>query len=251
MLRCPKSAVALLALIPLVAGCAREAPEVAVVVPPPAPPAAPAPMPRPPMGAAATLTLPQPAPDGSFVTPNRALSAAATAWHLRAALNVAVLQCARPGDPMEAGYNQFLKAHKTALASAHSTLAREYRAAHGAQAQDAFDDAMTRLYNFYAQPPARSGFCAAAAPLVAQAAALPADGLADFAAPTLAALDVPFTDFYRAYAQYRQDLAAWHAGRSKPVMVAAVAAPRLAVDPALLMADASVTARGGVRYAAR
>ncbi|PCD03900.1 hypothetical protein COC42_06115 [Sphingomonas spermidinifaciens] len=244
------------ALLPLaLASCGKSKTEVAAPVPPPPPVMVERPMPRPPQSAAANLTLPAMMPDGSFVTPSRGLSPMATAWHLRAALNVAVLQCAKAGEPMETQYNAFLAAHKSALGRAHDGLKAEYRARYGAQWQDRFDDDMTRLYNFYAQPPARAAFCRAAGPLVAAAATTPAGALDGFAAPAVAALDVPFTDFYRAYAAYRTDLAAWQADRfqpaSTPVQVATVQpvplnrAPILTVTRDLLMSDTEVTSGSG------
>lgn len=233
----PRIRLSVLAALPLaLASCGKQA-EVAVAPPPPAPVPVARPMPRPPLGAAPNLALPQPAADGSFVTPSRGLSAIGTAWHLRAALNVAVLQCAKAGEPMETQYNAFLGAHKASLAKAHDGLKAEYRRRYVAEWQNRFDEDMTRLYNFYAQPPARAAFCAAAAPLIAAAATTPASALDGFARPALAALDVPFTDFYRAYAAYRTDLAAWQAGVPAPqlpaIQVAAAApAPRVQIAPA-------------------
>lgn len=252
MMRARYAPALVCALLPLaLASCGKSKTEVAAAPPPP-PVMVERPMPRPPLSAAATLTLPPMTADGSFVTPSRGLSPIATAWHLRAALNVAVLQCAKAGEPMEVQYNAFLAAHKTALNKAHDGLKAEYRARFGAEWQDRFDDDMTRLYNFYAQPPARAAFCSAAAPLVAAAATTPAGALDSFAAPAVAALDVPFTDFYRAYAAYRTDLAAWKANRfppaSVPVQIATVQpvpvnrAPVLTVSSDLLMSDTRVTA---------
>lgn len=240
----------LLAVLPVVlVSCGKSRTEVVTPKTTPPPPVALArPMPRPPMNAAANLTLPQPGPDGSFPTPSRSLSPVGTTWHLRAALNVAVLQCAKAGDPMEQQYNAFLAVHKAALARAHEGLKAEYRRSHGSAWQDRFDDDMTRLYNFYAQPPAREGFCRAAAPLVATAATTPTAGLDGFAAPALASLDVPFTDFYRAYAEYRADLTAWQAGQQAAARMAAAqpvapaAVPRLSVSDEVLMGDTRVSA---------
>ncbi|HTG38042.1 hypothetical protein [Sphingomonas sp.] len=247
-----------LALLPLaLASCGKSRTEVAAAPPPPAPAVVEQPMPRPPLSAATNLTLPRPGPDGRYPTPSRNLSQHGTAWHLRAALNVAVLQCARAGEPMEQQYNAFLATHKKALSQAHDGLKAEYRRLHGKAWQDRFDDDMTRLYNFYAQPPARAAFCQAAAPLVAAAAITPNTGLDGFAAPALASLDVPFTDFYRAYDAYRTDLAAWQAGQRSAVQLATVQAvgvdraPRLAVSADILMGDTSVVAGNRIRYAAR
>ena len=72
------------------------------------------------------------------------------------------------------------------------------------------------------QPPVLARFCAAAGPLLHQAAALPAGSMDGFAGPALAAIDRPFGEFYARYDRYRTDLAAWQAG--------VPAAPRLAYD---------------------
>jgi hypothetical protein len=224
----------------LLNGCARRAPEVAVAPPAPPPPVVvAAPRPVPPLGAAATLTIPPAMPDGGYATVNRALSADAALWHLRSALNVAALQCDVADPTGVARYNQLLKVHAARFAAAHRALTAEYRAG-GGDWQDRFDDSMTRVYNYFAQPPVRAQFCATALPMLAQVADLPAGGLDAFAAPGLASLDQPFVDFYRAYDRYRVELAQWEAKRQ----------PKLAVDPAVLLASTNVTG-GGMRVAAR
>ncbi len=223
----------------LLNGCARRTPDIAVAPPPPAVAVAPVPMPTPPMGAAAHLTIPAPTPDGGYATPNRALSTDAALWHLRSALNVAALQC-DVGDPAGvAHYNRLLKVHGVRFTAAHRALEAEYRRG-GGDWQDRFDDAMTRVYNYFAQPPVRANFCATALPMLTQVAEIPAGGIDAFAGPGIASLDQPFVDFFRAYDRYRTDLAAWQ-GRQQPV---------LQVDPAILLASTEVTG-GGLRVAAR
>ncbi|UZK65120.1 hypothetical protein [Sphingomonas sp. M1-B02] len=194
-------------------------------MPPPAPIVA-APMPRPPASAATSLTLPPRLPDGSYATPNRDLTGAAAIWHVRAALNVAALGCA--GGTLAPAYNQLLKAQRTGLAAAHRSLTSQY----GGPAP--FDVAMTRIYNYFSQPPAQSGFCAVAAPLLAEAVATPTDAFATFAVGALQRLDRPFVDFYTAYDRYRSDLAAWHAGDAQP---------HLTVDTAVLRTDPDTGSR--------
>lgn len=224
----------------LLNGCARKTPEVAVVTPPPVPvAAAPAPKPKPPLGAAANLTIPAILSDGTYATPNHALSTDAAVWHLRSALNVAALQCNVADPTGVAQYNRLLKVHAKRFAAAHKALEAEYRRG-GGDWQDRFDDSMTRVYNYFAQPPVRDRFCATALPMLAQVADMPAGGIDAFAAPGIASLDQPFVDFYRAYDQYRVELAAWQAGQ----------VPRLAVDPQILVASTDVTG-GGYRMAAR
>ncbi|WP_162236513.1 hypothetical protein [Sphingomonas sp. Leaf25] len=223
----------------LLNGCARKTPE--AVAAPPVPPVAavPQPMPKPPLGAAANLAIPAATPDGGYATINRTLSTDAALWHLRSALNVAALQC-DIGDPNGvAQYNRLLKVHAARFAAAHRALEAEYRRG-GGDWQDRFDDSMTRVYNYFAQPPVRARFCATALPMLAQVADLPAGSLDGFAAPGLGSLDEPFVEFYRAYDAYRIALAQWQAGQG----------PKLAVDPQILVASTEVTG-GSYRVAAR
>lgn len=217
--------------IALLAGCARRTPEVATVTPPTILVPPPAPKPKPPQGAAPNLVIPATTPDGGYATLNRGLSPDAALWHLRAALNVAALQC-NIGDPAGvAAYNRLLKVHATRFAAAFKALEAEYRRG-GGDWQDRFDDAMTRVYNYFAQPPVRDPFCARALPMLTQVADLPAGGLDVVAAPDIEALDQPFVDFYRAYDRYRADLSTWTAAQP----------PVLTVDPQILTTSSDVTA---------
>jgi len=205
------------------AGCATRtrAPAIAVS---PAPIVALAP-PLPP-GASPGMVVPQPLADGGFPTPNRALTSAGTLWHLRAGLNVAALSCGgEQGAAIRAGYNRWLAIAKAPLAGAATRYAAEYGAT--LAGRDAFDDAMTRLYNFFSQTPARPAFCAAAAETVA---ALPSGDIAGFAATRLPELDRPFVDFYRAYEAWREGAAR----RTVPPLTMAAVSP----------ADAGAVSRG-------
>ncbi|MDR6789355.1 hypothetical protein J2Y58_002726 [Sphingomonas sp. BE138] len=186
----------------LAAACSHRPP----AAPPPPPPApvavmVPAPMP---VGARVGMRIPARLPDGRWATPNVGLSAAGTTWHLRAALNVAVLACHGPQQAtMVNQYNTLLNTRKAELANAQTALQQEYRATRGKEWEDAFDDQMTRLYNFFAQDFAHGGFCAAAgdtlgAIITTQGAQLPA-----FAAQRLPILEAPFTDFFTAYDRWR------------------------------------------------
>lgn len=223
----------LLPLVALVAGCAAKEQVAAPAPPLPLPPAAVS-APTPPDRAAPGLTIPARLADGSYATPNRGVSVAATLWHLRAAFNVAALNC--PDATLAPTYNRVLSVHGKALTRAHRELMAEY----GGYA--AFDPAMTRLYNYFAQPPVMVRFCATTAPLMQAATAQPADAFPAFAAQALAQIDRPFTDFYARYDAYRTDLAAWQAGKT--------AAPRLAYDPGVFAPAEAVTG-GSTRLAAR
>lgn len=184
----------------LLAGCASRRDVAAVTPPTIMVPVVAAPMPK---GAFPGMVIPVALPDGSYPTPNRNLTAAATIWHMRAALNVAALACRGPQEAtIIAGYNALLSRQKPVLTKAEATYAQEYKAG-GGDWQDRYDDSMTRLYNFFSQSPARDAFCASAASVLADGAIVPADRMPAFAAERLPALERPFTEFYRAYDAWR------------------------------------------------
>lgn len=217
-------------------GCAQRAVPIAAVPAAPLPAtAAPLPRPTPPGGASTTFVAPTILGDGSYDTPNHALTPAATAWHLRAALNVAALRC--NDQAIVANYNGFVRTHGPALKRAHNDATRE------AGGQAAFDARMTRLYNYFALPPVQASFCTAAAAVAEEAARTPAADFPRFATLGLPVLDTPFTNFFREYGTYRAELALWEAGQ---------APPRLAYDTAVLMGDGPVRrGTGAIAVAAR
>lgn len=220
------AAASLLAL----AACHRAQPVPIAVAPEPAPAIAYAPPPPPPISPI-----------------NRNLSQAATVWHFRVALNVAALAC-RGADEAAiiAGYNAMLKQRVAVLGAAQTALSAEYRA-RGGDWQDAYDDAMTRLYNFFSQAQARDDFCAiAASTLNALPGVLP-EATAQFAAERLPLLDAPFARMLApqvpapviAYAAtpapapvppVRRVSTPVQPPRAVPAAAAAPAAPRLAID---------------------
>ena len=225
----------LLATTALLAGCASRPTPVALapIVPPPAIVAA---APAPPAGAAPNLTLPTRLGDGGWATPNRGISNAAATWHLRAALNVATLSCRDALEPQTvASYNTLLAAKRAELAQADERLRAEYRAGFGPAWQDAHDDAMTRVYNFFALPPVQAAFCAEARTVLAEVAAAPPEAFAAMAPAALARIEAPFTAFFDAYERYRLDRATWLAART-------ATAPRLEVSAAVLSAGVGVAA---------
>lgn len=221
-------ALASVSIALMLAGCSHSPTEKVVAAPPPPAPVAVQAMPKPPLGAAANLTIPGQLAEGGYATPNRVTSPAAAVWHVRVALNVAALGC-RDSQAILPGYNALLGAQRRVLADAHKAVAREYADA------ALFDTAMTRLYNYFAQPPAQPGFCASAEAVLAEAATVPADSFAAFAAQALPRLDQPFVDFYAAYDRYRTELAAWQGG---------AATPRIAYESASLAASDETTGGG-------
>jgi len=164
--------------------------------------------PVPPYGALPGLSLPEGDGNGGFRTPNSGIGPAEAVWHVRSALNVAALACDDRG--IVASYNMLLKRQKTALAAAHKAELRQSGSA------SAMDVHMTRLYNFFAQPPVQRRFCSAASGVAAEAGT--ARDLQQFSASAIGRLDQPFQDFYRSYQDYQRDLAAWKAngGRFAP-----------------------------------
>lgn len=217
----------LLALVAasVLAGCGPKARVVPIASAPP--PAAQEPA----FGGYGNLVVPARLADGGFATPNHGLSDAGAIWHLRAGLNVAALSCRGSQEAaLIAGYNALLSRNRADFDRAYKTLGSEYGSA------AAFDGAMTKLYNYYALPPAQAGLCAVAPGVLADAATLPASEFAAFAPAALARIDRPYTQVFA-----KQE--AWLAGRDQPTArtvasVAAVtkpkAAPRITVDMAVL-----------------
>ncbi|MBS0285120.1 MAG: hypothetical protein JSS15_11940 [Proteobacteria bacterium] len=233
--------IATAALAVSLAGCAShpKSKQVAATPPPPVRIAPSAPMPA---GARPGMIIPTRLSDGSYLTPNRNLSAAAAVWHLRAALNVAALACRGTQQAaIVAGYNDLLTRQKAAFAQAQATLAAEYRAT-GGDWQAREDDAMTRLYNYFSQDFARDAFCARAGQVLGQADGIAPASFETFAGEQLPALDRPFVDFFRAYDAWRtgeaaRPVIAYAAPAPMPVAARpakAAKAPRLRVDMSAL-----------------
>jgi hypothetical protein len=177
-----------------------------------------------PDGMADSFVAPPVDATGAYVTPNRGLTAAEATWHLRVALNVAALNCRDAQEAATvAGYNAFLAERRDALAAAGEGMAAAYRTRFGAQWQAQHDDAMTRLYNFWAQPPAHAGFCTSAQAVLRELATVEPDGFTPYAAAALARLEAPFVVAYAAADRYHADVAAWRARHAPAVIVASAA----------------------------
>ncbi len=185
-------------------GCAGRGPPIDPVTTPPPMTATTAALPA---GATPGMRIPARLPDGSYLTPNRELSPAATLWHLRTALNVAALGCRGAGqETLVDHYNGMLTARKVLLAKTEAQLAAEYRAG-GGDWRAQYDNAMTRLYNYWSFSPARDGFCRAATVAVSRIAAVPDTTIEASAASLLHDVEQPFIAFFRAYD-------AWRAGQA-------------------------------------
>jgi hypothetical protein len=212
-----------------VAACApKPPPPVAEVVPY---------RPIPPMGAAYVMDVPQLGPNGERITVLSNPSADERTWYFRSAWNVAALNCTGPAyQPILEGYSAFLKKHDRALRQVNSRIDASYRKDYSV-ARDAIkarEKTMTTVYNYFALPPVRAGFCQEALAVANQALATPNYDPAAFAAANLPALERPFNAFFTAYEQYQRDSAAWDAqygeryGASQPGYLAVRAAERRA-----------------------
>lgn len=215
-----------------VAACAPKPPP-----PPPPPPPAPVvyipPRPLPPLGAAAGLTVPPLGPDGARVTINSGITAAQTLWNLRAAYNVAALNCLNPGHAdILAGYKKFLTAHKKALATANKAVDSEYKQRFGTNWIRPRESYMTQVYNYYAYPATVTKFCDAALVMARESMAVKSADLPMFAQRNLAFLDTVFHQFFLAYEQYLADAKAWDDKY----------APKAALAPVVLPTSGAVTA---------
>lgn len=196
--------------IALLAACATPPPP-----PPPPPPAAPEPepvpaQPEPPNGAAADTPVPPLGPDGVRQTVNANLSPAQITWNLRSGLNVAALNCLSPQDaPILGAYKTFLERHEKQLAATNRALDGEFRQIYGGEYHTERDRYMTRVYNYFALPPAQDAFCAAALRLSLAYLQTPPEDVDVYAVFALPKLEAAFLQFFADFERYRVALAAW------------------------------------------
>ncbi|AEG49299.1 hypothetical protein Sphch_1611 [Sphingobium chlorophenolicum L-1] len=214
-------ALASITALALVAGC--STPEKAPPTPPP--PVVPTIKPLPPMGAVEDMSIPEVATDGSYLTPNRGVTANTALWHVRMALNVAALSCHGVYEPARIQYNRILHVHQAALREANAAVDRNYLAAYGTGGLKARELLNTVVYNFFALPPVTKSFCPVAIDVGAKMLAMPSDQLLAYAPEALTALEKPFQDFYAAYADYLRRLAEWQSRFGGTVTVVASPTP--------------------------
>ena len=204
-------ALAGLALLASCGGDNRPAP-----LPPPPPPAPPPPKlsipprPLPPDHASPYLQVPPLLASGLRYSVNREISPAQMTWNLRSAYNVAALNCHGPGHgEIVPSYRAFLKVHARGLAAANRKVDSEFREKNGAKFIIPREKYMTEVYNHFAAPPTLPAFCDAIVAMGRDLKGVKPAELNAFAARSLPAVEIIFDDFYRRYAQYQADLAAW------------------------------------------
>lgn len=215
----------------LLAACATPAP--------PSPPPPPPPPPRvveavpyrplPPGGAHYVMDIPARGPDGRRVTVNSGVADDHLVWHLRSAWNVAALNCLAPEyDPILEGYRGFLTKNARSLKAINDRIEQGYARKHKTKraAIVARDGTVTQVYNFFALPAARSGFCRSALDMANRALAAPPSDPLTFARANFDGLLVPFETFFDEYEAYQRASAEWDAkwgaqyGASQPGWVA-------------------------------
>lgn len=210
-------AVAMVSAVAAACTTAPPPPPIAAAPPPPPPPAPPPkivipPKPTPPAGAFATMAIPQMAPEGVRQTVNYGISDDQKLWNVRSGLNVAALNClqAQHASLVE-NYRTFLRQHRRELARTNNRLTSQYRAEHGRNFRNAQDAYNTRVYNYFALPPALPAFCEVAHELSKEIVQVPAGQLDTFAESALPRMEAVYDEFFSAYEKYRVDLAAWEA----------------------------------------
>jgi len=221
------------------ASCAKPPPPVVVAPPAPATPM----RPYPPLGASPNYVLPPLAPDGKRVTVNTGISAKQQTWNMRAAFNVAALNCLRPQHAQILdGYKAFLNNHKRELLSTYKAVEGEFKAKHKSKGLFERDLYMTQVYNHYAFPPTLMEFCDGILAMSLESAAVKSSDLDAFAATRMPILENIFQNFYAQYDRYKIDLAQWDAQygamygpqalAAKPAQPGVLTPPGLTIPPA-------------------
>lgn len=107
-------------------------------------------------------------------TPTPSEAQANAVWNIRAALNVAALQCQfSPFLATVKNYNDLLKHHGEELTQAQTTMLGHFRRFDRARAANSFDQYTTRTYNSYSTLDAQYKFCDAAGKVGREALAIP------------------------------------------------------------------------------
>ncbi len=206
------------------------------IVPPPPPPPPPPPVvesvpyrPLPPGGASYVMEIPGKDFFGKRQTVNRGRSEDEKVWHFRSAWNVAALNClGTQYQPILTAYSSYISQHEQTLGQLNERIDSVYRSQAESRrtAIRTRESHMTSVYNFFALPPARSGFCRAALDISNRASfAPPADPIA-FAKDNFDIIEEPFETFFEEYEEYQRASAEWDArygvqyGPSQPGWVA-------------------------------
>jgi hypothetical protein len=185
--------------------------------------------PLPPAGASYVMKIPPRGPDGKRITVNSNLTDDRLVWHLRSAWNVAALNCLAPEyDPILQGYRAFLSNNVRSLKAVNDRIEKTYQSRFRVR-RDAIvarDAESTQVYNFFANPAARSGFCLASLDVAKRYLAAPKTQPLPFAKENFQVMMVPMEEFFDQYEAYQRASAEWDAkygaryGASQPGWVA-------------------------------
>ncbi|ANK14234.1 hypothetical protein A9D12_08960 [Erythrobacter neustonensis] len=175
------------------------------------------------------MNLPARGADGRRITVNSNLSDDQLVWNLRSAWNVAALNCLAPEyQPILDSYRAFLTKNVKGLKAVNDRIEKSYTSRYRVR-RDAIvarDGYTTQVYNFFAEPAARAGFCRAALDMANRAIITPPTDPLAFAKDNFSGLMVPFETFFDEYEAYQQASAQWDAkwgtlyGASQPGWVA-------------------------------
>lgn len=209
-----RSVSARLAAVLLAAGTAVVAACTAPAPPPPPPPVVETVpyRPLPPPGASYVMKIPPMGPDGKRITVNSNLSDDRLVWHFRSAWNVAALNClAAEHQPVLEGYRAFLANNVRTLRAVNDRIEKTYndRFRPRRAAIVARDGESTQVYNFFANPAARGGFCVAALDVANRFAAAPNTAALAFAQENFPVLMAPLENFFNEYEAYQRAAAEW------------------------------------------
>ncbi|MGY6552760.1 MAG: hypothetical protein ACXIT4_12855 [Erythrobacter sp.] len=222
-------AAVVIAGLAALAACTKPAP------PPPPPPPAPQVVeavpyrPLPPGGAAYVMQLPSRGPDGKWITVNSNLNDDRLVWHMRSAWNVAALNClASEYTPILEGYSAFLRNNTRTLKAVNDRIEKTYSDSYRVRrdAMVARDGDSTMVYNFFANPAVRAGFCRAALDVSNRYLAADKPTPLAFATENFRTFLIPLEQFFDEYEQYQRASADWDAkygamyGASQPGWVA-------------------------------
>lgn len=210
------------------AACATPEPPAPPPPPPPPVQAAIPSRPLPPGGASPMMTIPARGTDGIRETVNKNIEPAQATWNMRSGFNVAALNCTEQRyQPIIFAYTKMLTSEKKRLAATNKALDAQYRQKYGRKATAEREDYMTKVYNYFALPPAHSYFCEAALAAANNYMLMSPPDIDAYAATTLVQFEAAFEDFFTDYEDYRLAVQSWDAsygaqyGASQPGYVSA------------------------------
>lgn len=145
-------------------------------------------------------------------TVNANLTSAQTVWNLRSAMNVAALNCQRPGDePILTAYADMLDSFARPLSATNRALDSEFRQKYGATYRTVRDQYMTQVYNYFALPPVMADLCDTALAVSLEYLQAKPEDLDVYAANVLPRFEQRFLGFFSEYEKWRNDVAIWDA----------------------------------------